>query len=135
MSGDHLPSGVRTVQADGERLGALLRVVGELGEDPVRVLVTADRTELPEELACHPADAAGSAASTHTRLSEWRKRSRAVFFPTDLESFGYPLAEARVNGQPVIACDTEQNREIQAAPCAVTSRTTPARCGMPWDSR
>ena len=48
----------------------------------------------------------------HTRLREWRTRSRAIFFPTDLESFGYPLAEARVSGQPVIACDTEQNREI-----------------------
>lgn len=94
-----------------ERLGALLRVLGELGEDPVRVLVTADRTELPEELACHPrVQLIGRLP--HNRLNEWRTRSRAVFFPTELESFGYPLAEARVSGQPVIACDTEQNREI-----------------------
>ena len=46
-------------------------------------------------------------------------RSRAIYFPTGLESFGYPLAEARVNGQPVIARDTEQNREIAG----------PALCG------
>ena len=94
-----------------ERLDALLRVVEELGEDPVRVLVTADRTELPEELACHPRIQL-IGRLPHNRLSEWRTRSRAIFFPTDLESFGYPLAEARVSGQPVIACDTEQNREI-----------------------
>ena len=94
-----------------ERLGALLRVLGELGEDPVRVLVTADRTELPEELTCDPrVQLIGRLP--HNRLNEWRKRSRAVFFPTELESFGYPLAEARVSGQPVVACDTEQNREI-----------------------
>ena len=39
-------------------------------------------------------------------------QSRAIYFPTSVESFGYPLAEARVNGQPVIALDTPQNREI-----------------------
>ena len=46
-------------------------------------------------------------------------RSRAIYFPTGLESFGYPLAEARVSGQPVIARDTAQNREIAG----------PALCG------
>lgn len=41
--------------------------------------------------------------------------------PPGLESFGFPLAEARVNGQPVIAQDTEQNREIAGpALCAFT---------------
>ena len=38
--------------------------------------------------------------------------SRAIYFPTGLESFGYPLAEARVSGLPVIARDTALNREI-----------------------
>ena len=47
-------------------------------------------------------------------------RSRAIYFPTGLESFGYPLAEARVSGQPVIARDTAQNREIAG----------PALCGF-----
>ena len=46
-------------------------------------------------------------------------RSRAIYFPTGLESFGYPLAEARVSGQPAIARDTAQNREIAG----------PALCG------
>lgn len=42
-------------------------------------------------------------------------RATAVYFPTHLESFGYALAEARCLGMPVIAPDTEQNREIAAA--------------------
>ena len=73
----------------------------------------------------------GIASHPRTRLAgrlphaELRTRGQAVYFPTDLESFGYPLAEARVSGQPVIACDTEQNREIAG----------PALCGcVPGDS-
>ena len=46
-------------------------------------------------------------------------RARAVYFPGGLESFGYPLAEARAGGRPVIARDTAQNREIAG----------PALCG------
>ena len=38
-----------------------------------------------------------------------------------MKSFGFPLAEARVNGVPVIARDTPQNREIAgAALCGYT---------------
>ena len=39
-------------------------------------------------------------------------RCNAIYYPTELESFGYPLAEARASGHPVIARDTAQNREI-----------------------
>jgi len=108
-----------------ERLGALLQTVGELGDDSVRVLVTAARDELPEALAGHPrVELIGRLP--HARLREWRARSLAVFFPTDLESFGYPLAEARVSGQPVIACDTEQNREVAGAALCGYSPDDPA---------
>ena len=45
----------------------------------------------------------------------------AIYFPPEIESFGYPLAEARVSGQPVIARDNEQNREIAgSALCGFT---------------
>jgi glycosyltransferase involved in cell wall biosynthesis len=36
----------------------------------------------------------------------------AVYFPTSIESFGYPLAEARAAGMPVIAQENAHNREI-----------------------
>jgi glycosyltransferase involved in cell wall biosynthesis len=109
-----------------ERIGALLRIVGELdGEldaeldgDPVTVLVTADRTELPPPVASHP-NVRLVGRLPHAQLRDLRARSRAVYFPTGLESFGYPLAEARVGGQPVIALDTPQNREVAG----------PALCG------
>jgi glycosyltransferase involved in cell wall biosynthesis len=94
-----------------ERLSALLWVIGKLEDDSVRLLVTAEPAEVPAAIASHPRiELLGRLP--HAKLREWQARSHAVYFPTDLESFGYPLAEARVNGQPVIACDTGQNREI-----------------------
>lgn len=42
---------------------------------------------------------------------EWA-RAAAIYFPTALESFGYPLAEARVLGRRIIALNTPQNQEI-----------------------
>jgi hypothetical protein len=101
-----------------ERISELLQVVGELGDTSVRVLVTANRAEVPAAVANHPRTRLAGRLP-HAELRELRALSRAVYFPTDLESFGYPLAEARVSGQPVVACDTEQNREIAG----------PALCG------
>jgi hypothetical protein len=101
-----------------ERIGALLRVVGELDDGSVTILVTADQTEVPAPVASHPCVRLVGRLP-HAQLRELRARSRAVYFPTGLESFGYPLAEARVSGQPVIALDTAQNREVAG----------PALCG------
>jgi hypothetical protein len=36
-------------------------------------------------------------------------RGQAIYFPIGLESFGYPLDDARVSGQPTITRDTSQN--------------------------
>lgn len=101
-----------------EQISGLLRVVSELEDPSVRVLVTADRGEVPPAVASHPGVELIGRLS-HAELRERRAGSRAVYFPTDLESFGYPLAEARVSGQPVIARDTAQNREVAG----------PALCG------
>lgn len=106
-----------------ERIGGLLQAVSELGDASVRVLVTAERAEVPAAIAGHPRTRLAGRLP-YAELRALRARSRAIYFPTDLESFGYPLAEARVSGQPVIACDTEQNREIAG----------PALCGyVPGD--
>ena len=96
----------------------------------VRLRVTANQEEVPETLARHPrVDVVGRL--DHHALRELWARSQAIYFPTEIESFGYPLAEARVHGQPVIALDTEQNREVAgAALCSFTAGNW-TRCGAP----
>jgi glycosyltransferase involved in cell wall biosynthesis len=94
-----------------DRLMDLLAVLDEHGDPSVRLRVTADRTEMPRNMMQHPRlELVGRL--NHRDLRTLWGRSRAIYFPTSLESFGYPLAEARVNGQPVIAQDTVQSREI-----------------------
>jgi glycosyltransferase involved in cell wall biosynthesis len=48
----------------------------------------------------------------------------AVYYPTHVESFGYPLAEARASGLPVIAQQSPHNAEIAGS----------ALCGYSTDS-
>ena len=101
-----------------QRLTELFAVVGDLGDPSVRVQVTAHAAEVPAAFACHPqVELVGRLPCGELR--EMQARSRAIYFPTSLESFGYPLAEARASGRPVIARDTAQNREIAG----------PALCG------
>ena len=101
-----------------QRLTELLAVVGDLEDPSIRVQVTAHAVEVPAAIACHPqVELVGHLP--HSELRDLQARSRAIYFPTDLESFGYPLAEARVSGQPVIARDMTRNREIAG----------PALCG------
>jgi glycosyltransferase involved in cell wall biosynthesis len=101
-----------------ERLTELLAAIDDYGDPTVRLLVTADCTEVRDDLARHPRlELVGRIP--HSELRQLWARSRAIFFPSGIESFGFPLAEARVNGQPVIARDTVQNQEIAG----------PALCG------
>jgi glycosyltransferase involved in cell wall biosynthesis len=93
--------------------------------DPsIRLVVTATRAEMPESLACNSRlELVGRI--DHSELRRLWARARAIYFPTRTESFGYPLAEARVNGQPVIAQDSPLNREVAGpALCAFTSGDT-----------
>jgi glycosyltransferase involved in cell wall biosynthesis len=95
-------------------LTELLAAIDDYTDPSIRVRVTADNSEVPPYLACHPRLELVGRLSQHDLRQLWA-RSRAIYFPTGLESFGYPLAEARVSGQPVIARDTAQNREIAGA--------------------
>jgi glycosyltransferase involved in cell wall biosynthesis len=101
-----------------QRLTELLAAVTDLADPSVRIQVTAHAAELPAALARRAqVELVGHLA--HGELEQLYRRCRAVYFPTGLESFGYPLAEARASGLPVIARDTDQNREIAG----------PALCG------
>jgi glycosyltransferase involved in cell wall biosynthesis len=102
-----------------QRLTELLAAVRDFGDSSVRVRVTADRPDLAGPIPCDSAVEFVGRLDQQDLRQLWA-RSRAVYFPTGLESFGYPLAEARVSGRPVIARDTAQNREIAG----------PALCGF-----
>jgi glycosyltransferase involved in cell wall biosynthesis len=103
-----------------DRIKELLAVIDEHVDRSVRLRVTADRAEVPARLIQNPRLELVGRMDHHDLRMLWA-RSRVIYFPTGLESFGYPLAEARVNGQPVIAQDTAQNREIAgAALCGFT---------------
>lgn len=100
------------------RLSELFAAIDETDEPSTQVIVTANRDELPHELV-NDKRLQLVGHLPHEELRELWARCRAIYFPTGLESFGFPLAEARVSGHPVIARDTAQNREIAG----------PALCG------
>lgn len=101
------------------RLTELVAVLEDYPDRPVRVRVTAGPDDVGPALAGHPRIEFLGRLDQGALRQIWA-RSRAIYFPTGIESFGYPLAEARVRGMPVIALDTAQNWEIAG----------PALCGF-----
>ncbi|GIG91690.1 glycosyltransferase [Plantactinospora endophytica] len=96
------------------QLRMLLDTVGRGGgaaAGGIEVRVTARPGDLPPDVTAHPALRAIGVVPHDQLLSFWR-RATAVYYPSSLESFGYPLAEARASGIPIIAPDTPQAREI-----------------------
>lgn len=101
------------------RLSELLHAMDACCDSSARLRVTADEGDLPSLVASHPRTVAVGRLNRAALGGIWA-RSTAIYFPTGIESFGYPLAEARVSGHPVLAQDTGQNREIAG----------PALCGF-----
>lgn len=92
-----------------ERLAELVGALDD--EKSVKVRVTARSADLPSPLSSDKRIECVGQVNYNDLRRLWGL-SHAIYFPTNLESFGYPLAEARVSGQPIIALDTAQNREI-----------------------
>jgi hypothetical protein len=104
-----------------DRLKELLAAMDNCCNPAFRLRITADATEAPPTIAQHPRTEFVGRLSHQALRSVWGS-SRAIYFPTHLESFGYPLAEARVSGHPVIGLDTAQNREVASqALCGFTA--------------
>jgi Glycosyl transferases group 1 len=97
-----------------DRISQWLTAVDGMLDDAVRLIVTASPDAVPASLAASPRLHFVGRLDV-ARAQEIAARCRAVYFPTSLESFGCPLAEARASGQPVIAVDSPQNREIAGA--------------------
>jgi glycosyltransferase involved in cell wall biosynthesis len=112
----------------GERLSELLAAMDACGDPSVRLRITAERAELSADLAANPRTELLGRLS-HTELRSLWARSKAIYFPTGIESFGYPLAEARASGWPVIARETPQNREIAGSALCGFTPSDPASLG------
>jgi len=104
-----------------DRLTEWVRAADGHFDPSVRLLVTTAPGNVPPHLAGNPRlEFVGELS--HRELTVLWARARAVYFPSGLESFGFPLAEARVHGQSVVALDTAQNREIAGgALCGFTA--------------
>ncbi|MEE6259039.1 glycosyltransferase [Plantactinospora sonchi] len=92
------------------QLAALLDALDRTGRR-IRITVTARPADLPAALAGHPMlDPIGIVA--HHELTRLWRSATAVFYPSALEAFGYPLAEARAYGVPVLSPESGQSREV-----------------------
>ncbi|SBW22312.1 hypothetical protein FDG2_2448 [Candidatus Protofrankia californiensis] len=100
-------------------MAALLRLVdeavstlaAETGAD-LRVVVTATRQEATAEGLGHTNHLQFVGRLTPRELTQYQNRCRALIYPTRIESFGYPLAEARLASLPVVARNIAHNRDI-----------------------
>jgi len=94
----------------GQRLN-LLADAAAIASADTELVVTATAEELKSHRVNSPAWRAVGRLST-VEINDLLASASVVYYPTEIESFGYPLAEARVNRQPVLALDNEQNREV-----------------------
>lgn len=100
-------------------MGELLRPVDEAatlvaertGED-VHIVVTATDDEARAEGLADCQRLRFVGRLTPEQLAGQQRICRALVYPTRLESFGYPLAEARLAGIPVVAAGTAHSREV-----------------------
>ncbi|MFB9236889.1 glycosyltransferase [Plantactinospora siamensis] len=95
------------------QLRLLASVADRIGH-PARILVTARPRDLPADLSANPRVTPVGTMPPEPLARLWRS-CWAAFYPSALESFGYPLAEARVYGVPIIAPDRSQSRELAGA--------------------
>jgi glycosyltransferase involved in cell wall biosynthesis len=116
------PVVARPYKKTSERLRVLLRACDLLAQPPERVettlvLTVASAEIVPADLRRHPRLRLIGYQSSEAALDLIRQCA-AVVFPFEIESFGYPLAEARAMGVPVVGLASDHNREI-AGPALV----------------
>lgn len=107
-----LPAPYKRMRHNLEVLVAAARQVGKSSALRPEIWITATSRELgalglPETSTFH---AIGHLSTTE--LESLLSQAQVIYYPVELESFGYPLAEARANGQPVIAPDSALTKEV-----------------------
>lgn len=114
-----LPAAHKDAAAHVRRLERSLR---RLQRDD-RVVVTYRASELPPDLQSNERLVAVGPIPSDA-MADWYAAATMIYFPSSVESFGYPLAEGRAAGRPVIAADTAQNAQVAGA----------AMCGFSLDA-
>lgn len=100
-----------------KKMGRWLRLLARAAElvraegSDVRIEVTATEGELSAE-GLGGLELVALGRLSVVEVERALTRASVIFYPTTVESFGYPLAEARVNGQAVLGADTPHNREV-----------------------
>jgi GT2 family glycosyltransferase len=61
---------------------------------------------------------AASGALNHAQMADLYGKADVVVYPSYYEGFGLPIIDALARGIPVVALDTEVNREVLALTCA-----------------
>lgn len=97
----------------GWRLRLLVAACSRLRAEgtEVEIVVTATPDELRQE-GVPPDHLTAVGRLSVEGVQSLLASARAVYYPTEVESFGYPLAEARANGQPVLAAANAHNAEV-----------------------
>lgn len=90
---------------------AALLAANEKNSERIQIILTGTAQDYPKEISSDPSVRFIGVVSADV-LNDYWATVDAIYFPTKLEAFGYPLAEARTHGVPVLALDTPQNREI-----------------------
>lgn len=105
----------------GHHLAILAKAVEQLRQTHGRrldVRVTATREEFEEVRLRSDGPFTPVGRLPTDEVAKLLSRAEVIYFPPTLEAFGYPLAEARVNGQPVVAPNSTHTREV-AGPALV----------------
>ena len=105
---------VPILPAPHKDLGSFLRhldgALSSLGREEL-IVTTADLHDLPQTLRTSKRVRAVGRQPLD-QMPDWYAFCSLVFFPTTVESFGYPLAEARSVGRPVVGVNSAVNREV-----------------------
>lgn len=114
-------------------MGSLLQLVdqaasilsAELAKD-IEIIVTAGEHQAGQEGLLGSKHLRFVGRLTPHRLAHFQQTCRAIIYPTRTESFGYPLAEARLARVPVIALDSHRAREVAGPALVPYQREAPA---------
>lgn len=112
-----------------ERLSVLLTALSS-DHGHIEVRVTATPGEIGPDLLARGVVALGRL--TPSSVARELASADYLYYPTTIESFGYPLAEARALGIPVLAQDSQQSREVAGAALAGYTEETVDAVRAAW---